>query len=182
MDGAIVGRFVLNDKTATIPFYSHSTYLGLCSELCSRFNQLQVGDFDMTYLVPNHPPCLLQSDLDVRVLYLSVVKDGKYFITISVTQSADHVICDSQFTSADENEYLGSYGTKYGEMCSNVAESFNAWIEGAAFFCPYTTVDGIRVKIMKMNARRRLEAESWNSYLRPVMDSILENLLEQGRH
>lgn len=73
-------------------------------------------------------------------------------------------------------------GTKYGEMTSNVAESFNAWIEEQRFLPIYKLVDGIRVKIMEMNARRRLEAESWNSYLCPVMDSILENLLEQGRH
>ena len=52
-------------------------------------------------------------------------------------------------------------GTKYGEMCSNVAESFNAWIEEQRFLPIYKLVDGIRVKIMKMNARRRLEAERW---------------------
>ena len=164
MDGAVVGRFVLNDKTATIPFYGHSTYLELCSELCSRFNQLQVGDFDMTYLVPNHPPCLLQSDLDVRVLYLSVVKDGKYFVTINVTQVADHAVRDSLFTSADENEHLGSYATPisrsylshpWGTYINHVGQKFpGGAIEFRVKLKQYAVEKGFEIVYVKNDTKR----------------------------
>ncbi|XP_048442102.1 uncharacterized protein LOC125478229 [Pyrus x bretschneideri] len=58
-------------------------------------------------------------------------------------------------------------GPKYGEMCSNVAESFNAWIVDQRFLPIYQMLDGIRAKIMEMNAQRRRVAEGWKTFLCP---------------
>ncbi|KAI5315163.1 Hypothetical predicted protein [Prunus dulcis] len=58
----------------------------LCSNICSRFNELEVGAFEMTYLVPDHPPCVLETDLDVRVMYLSVMNEKKYTVTIAIKE------------------------------------------------------------------------------------------------
>ncbi|KAI5317914.1 hypothetical protein L3X38_037621 [Prunus dulcis] len=58
----------------------------LCSNICSRFNELEVGAFEMTYLVPDHPPCVLETDLDVRVMYLSLMNEKKYTVTIAIKE------------------------------------------------------------------------------------------------
>lgn len=73
-------------------------------------------------------------------------------------------------------------GPKYGEMCSNVAESFNAWIVDQRFLPIYQMLDGIRAKIMEMNAQRRRVAEGWKTFLCPEMETIMQDLLECGRH
>ncbi|KAB2632503.1 hypothetical protein D8674_028750 [Pyrus ussuriensis x Pyrus communis] len=60
--------------------------MGLCSKVCSRFDELIVGEFQMTYVVPDHPPCLLKSDLNVRVLHLSCYNDNQNSVTIIVNK------------------------------------------------------------------------------------------------
>ncbi|KAB2632507.1 hypothetical protein D8674_028754 [Pyrus ussuriensis x Pyrus communis] len=71
---------------------------------------------------------------------------------------------------------------KYSEMCSNVAESFNAWIVDQRFLPIYQMLDGIRAKIMEMNAQRRRVAEGWKTFLCLEMETIMQDLLEYGRH
>ncbi|BBH09848.1 hypothetical protein Prudu_022467, partial [Prunus dulcis] len=51
-----------------------------------RFNELEVGAFEMTYLVPDHPSCVLETDLDVRVMYLSLMNEKKYTVTIAIKE------------------------------------------------------------------------------------------------
>ncbi|PQQ17186.1 hypothetical protein Pyn_18458 [Prunus yedoensis var. nudiflora] len=70
----------------TIPLYSDSTYMSLCSDVCSRFDELEVGAFEISYLVADYPPCLLESDLDVRVMYLSLLNEKKNIVTIAVKE------------------------------------------------------------------------------------------------
>ncbi|XP_068305050.1 uncharacterized protein [Pyrus communis] len=43
-------------------------------------------------------------------------------------------------------------------------------------------LDGIRAKIMEMNAQRRRVAEGWKTSLCPEMETIMQDLLECGRH
>lgn len=73
-------------------------------------------------------------------------------------------------------------GHRYGEMCNNVAESFNAWILEQRSMSICHLVDGIRIKQMTMGASRFHEAESWVSYLCPEMEKELHKTLEVGRH
>ena len=71
---------------------------------------------------------------------------------------------------------------RYGEMWSNVAESFNSWIRKERLLPIFQLVESIRVKLMEMNAERHIAAEKWNSYLCPEMENQLDKLMEVGRH
>ncbi|KAK9268374.1 hypothetical protein L1049_000123 [Liquidambar formosana] len=73
-----------------------------------------------------------------------------------------------------------SKGKRYGEMCSNVAESFNAWIKEARFLPITNMVDLIRSQIMALMCNRRLEANSWNTVLYSKMDEELGEELDKG--
>ncbi|KAL7235837.1 hypothetical protein ACSBR1_019178 [Camellia fascicularis] len=72
-------------------------------------------------------------------------------------------------------------GKHYGEMYSNIAESFNSWIR-EAWHLPITNlVDMIRLQIMNMRSDRRLLSSKWNKVLCPRMDSVLEKAFMDGR-
>ncbi|KAK9280594.1 hypothetical protein L1049_014288 [Liquidambar formosana] len=66
-------------------------------------------------------------------------------------------------------------------MCSNAAESFNAWIKEARFLPITNLVDMIRLQLMGQMCSRRLEAGSWNTVLCPKMDARLGDKVENGR-
>ncbi|XP_028076038.1 uncharacterized protein LOC114278223 [Camellia sinensis] len=70
---------------------------------------------------------------------------------------------------------------KYGEMHSNVAESFNSWIHQARHLPTTKMIDSIRLKIMALMSRRREQAKKWNTFLCPEMDSTLVNALKSRR-
>ncbi|XP_028071937.1 uncharacterized protein LOC114274244 [Camellia sinensis] len=72
-------------------------------------------------------------------------------------------------------------GQKYGEMHSNVTESFNSWIRQARHLPTTKMIDSIRLKIMDLMSRRREQAKKWNTFLCPEMDSTLVNALKSGR-
>ncbi|XP_028066671.1 uncharacterized protein LOC114269541 [Camellia sinensis] len=72
-------------------------------------------------------------------------------------------------------------GQKYGEMHSNVAESFNSWIRQACHLPTTKMIDSIRLKIMDLMSRMREQAKKWNTFLCLEMDSTLVNALKSGR-
>ena len=72
-------------------------------------------------------------------------------------------------------------GQKYGEMYSNVAESFNSWIREGRHLPIMELVDYIRGQIMKMMADRREIGNRWNGGLCPEIDNRIANLLKEGR-
>ena len=67
-------------------------------------------------------------------------------------------------------------------MWSNVAESFSAWISNERLLPIYQLVDGIRIKLMEMNAERHLEANRWTTFLCPEMEAEMVASIEVGRH
>ncbi|XP_048438006.1 uncharacterized protein LOC125476209 [Pyrus x bretschneideri] len=73
-------------------------------------------------------------------------------------------------------------GKKYGEMCSNIAESFNSWILDERKMPTYQMIDNIRVKLMEMSSDRQREAERWTSPICPTMDDEMMKMVEVGRH
>ncbi|KAL6226245.1 hypothetical protein ACLB2K_000208 [Fragaria x ananassa] len=83
----------------------------------------------------------------------------------------------------DEN-WSNAYfpGKKYGEMCSNIAESFNSWVKEERELPIFELVDGIRLKVMKMNSERRLDADTWNGFLCPVIEKQVDVSVEAGKH
>ncbi|KAB2615530.1 hypothetical protein D8674_022118 [Pyrus ussuriensis x Pyrus communis] len=69
--------------------------MGLCSKVCSRFDELIVGAFQMTYVFSDHPPRLLKSNLNVRVLHLSCYNDKQNSVTIIVNECQSQCQSDS---------------------------------------------------------------------------------------
>ncbi|XP_028083876.1 uncharacterized protein LOC114285052 [Camellia sinensis] len=53
-------------------------------------------------------------------------------------------------------------GKRYGEMCTNAAESFNSWISDERHLFSTSLVDAIRVKLMEQFSRRREVGNKWN--------------------
>ncbi|KAM2557306.1 hypothetical protein TB2_014438 [Malus domestica] len=70
----------------------------------------------------------------------------------------------------------------YGEMWSNVAESFNSWICEERSLPIYQLVDCIRVKMMEMNKEWFRATHNWNTFLCPEMEERFNQVLEVGRH
>ena len=72
-------------------------------------------------------------------------------------------------------------GKRYGEMYSNVAESFNSWIREARHLPITNLVAMIRLQIMNMRSDRRLLSSKLNKVLCPRMDCVLEKSFLDGR-
>ncbi|KAM7496773.1 hypothetical protein LguiA_021187 [Lonicera macranthoides] len=72
-------------------------------------------------------------------------------------------------------------GKRYGEINSNVAESFNAWIKDTRHFPITKMIDVIRVKLMKTFAERAEDAKKWNTVLCPKMDKKLQEAVKEVR-
>ncbi|KAL7258465.1 hypothetical protein ACSBR1_004570 [Camellia fascicularis] len=68
---------------------------------------------------------------------------------------------------------LFSKGQRYGEMCSNAAESLNNWVSEARHLPITRLVDMIRVQIMEQMAGRRVKSMTWLSILCPKMEKLV---------
>ncbi|KAB2623748.1 hypothetical protein D8674_037609 [Pyrus ussuriensis x Pyrus communis] len=122
MEGAIIARCVYKNTSTTIPIYVDTSFMGLCYEVCSWFDELIVGEFQMTHVVLDHPSCLLKSDLDVRVLHLSCYIDKQNSVTIIINDCQSP--CESNSgvngngfsfniwdgaTPSNTNDFIGKY-------------------------------------------------------------------------
>ncbi|OVA01553.1 zinc finger protein [Macleaya cordata] len=76
------------------------------------------------------------------------------------------------------NAYFG--GERYGEMCFNVAESFNSWISNERHIPVTSMLDQIRLKMMKMMSERREDSRTWTSYLCLKIELLLVNKIKAG--
>ncbi|XP_028067469.1 uncharacterized protein LOC114270220 [Camellia sinensis] len=65
-------------------------------------------------------------------------------------------------------------GKRYGEMCTNVAESFNSWIRDERHLFSTSLVDAIWVKLMEQFSRRREVGNKWNRIVCPFAEKKLE--------
>ncbi|KAH7834878.1 hypothetical protein Vadar_020569 [Vaccinium darrowii] len=72
-------------------------------------------------------------------------------------------------------------GCRYGEMYSNVAESFNSWIKDERYLPVRNLVDAIRVKIMDMIVQRRKISSAWVGKICPKMDEKLHDAYQESR-
>ena len=72
-------------------------------------------------------------------------------------------------------------GKRYGEMCSNAAESFNAWILKARHLPITSMVDTIRGQIMDQIGQRMKICSDWNENLCPNMSLRLQAAFDEGR-
>ncbi|KAF7120459.1 hypothetical protein RHSIM_Rhsim13G0152800 [Rhododendron simsii] len=72
-------------------------------------------------------------------------------------------------------------GQRYGEMTSNVAESFNAWIEAERHLPITILVDELRKKIMNLMSERREEASKWGCQICPEMDKRMRASFNESK-
>ena len=71
-------------------------------------------------------------------------------------------------------------GQRYGEMCSNVAESWNKKIKEARHLPITNLIDKIRIQIMTDMADRKREAASWADVLCPLIEKPIQVALGEG--
>ncbi|CAN6719046.1 unnamed protein product [Malus baccata var. baccata] len=72
MEIARIARCSYRAVTVVFALFEHSKYANICKEICLRFKKLTVRSFELTYSLPEHPTCLLQSDMDSSFVDISV--------------------------------------------------------------------------------------------------------------
>ncbi|MQL90272.1 hypothetical protein Taro_022860, partial [Colocasia esculenta] len=72
-------------------------------------------------------------------------------------------------------------GERYGEMYSNAAESFNAWLLEARHLPILAMMDRIRIQIMELSYKRRNKCVAWETRLCPKIDTYVKNLMDSSR-
>ncbi|MQL85859.1 hypothetical protein Taro_018382, partial [Colocasia esculenta] len=69
----------------------------------------------------------------------------------------------------------------FGELYSSLAESFNNWIHDARSLPILQMVDKIRVQMMEMTAKRKIDAALWDTPYCPKVQKIIEKNLQERR-
>lgn len=64
-------------------------------------------------------------------------------------------------------------GSRYGELCSNVSESFNSWILNLRTLPITQLVNGIRSKMMTLISDRHAKSSRWATVLCPTHEKTL---------
>ncbi|XP_026385145.1 uncharacterized protein LOC113280776 [Papaver somniferum] len=83
--------------------------------------------------------------------------------------------CDGlhKFLSEIPVEYWSNahcLGCRYGDMCSNIAESFNSWIKEAKGMPIATLVNWIRLKIMEQMSTRKRKGATYKGFICPRLE------------
>ena len=76
--------------------------------------------------------------------------------------------CAKKFVDAFEPQHWANAlfeGQHYSNMNSNIVESFNAWIIEARHLAFTELIDHIRIQIMEMMSKIKIESSTWDSYL-----------------
>ncbi|MQL94571.1 hypothetical protein Taro_027221 [Colocasia esculenta] len=72
-------------------------------------------------------------------------------------------------------------GQRFGELYSNLTESFNNWIHDARSLPILQMVDKIRVQMMEMAAKRKIDAALWDKPYCPKVQKIIKKNLQERR-
>ncbi|XP_028121788.1 uncharacterized protein LOC114319014 [Camellia sinensis] len=90
---------------------------------------------------------------------------------------------DSMLDGLQNDKWANTFfrGKRYGEMSSNVAESYNNWIGGARELPITCMVDMIRVQITNQLSNRRAESKRWPTKLCPIMEKKFLDSLELAK-
>ncbi|XP_024172236.1 uncharacterized protein LOC112178309 [Rosa chinensis] len=125
MEGAIIARTSFDSKTVAFPIYSHTTYKDICEEICSRFGG---GDAELSYAFEGYSACLLQTDMDVQMMYLSLSSANISSVDINVNlsmvshgENCGNIAHKSPYLSLepdtpdDVNHHFGKFATPTGK-------------------------------------------------------------------
>ncbi|KAL7181865.1 hypothetical protein ACSBR1_040721 [Camellia fascicularis] len=90
---------------------------------------------------------------------------------------------DSILDGLQNDKWVNAFfrAKRYGEMSSNVAESYNNWIGGARELPITCMIDMIRVQIMTQLPTKRAESKRWTTKLCPVMEKKLVDSLKLAK-
>lgn len=73
-------------------------------------------------------------------------------------------------------------GERYGEMCSNIVESFNSMVLEERALPITQLIDGIRSRLMRFIGDRSHDASKWTSVLCPKFEKLLNAHVKAGEH
>ncbi|BFG25049.1 hypothetical protein CerSpe_113230 [Prunus speciosa] len=136
----------------------------------------------MTYAIGNHSACLLQDDMDVRVLHMSVSNENKNLVDIDIVRGGgtsfgkgveDEIDSsdNEDSNSTDENECLGKYAANKSKLylshewktfISEVGKKYEGGVtEFRIKLCKYAFEKGFKFVYVK-NDLKRVTAECVN--------------------
>ena len=93
-------------------------------------------------------------------------------------------VIESFLSSLPFKHWANSYfpGERYGEMSSNIVESFNSMVLEERTLPITQLVDGIRARLMKFIGDRSYEASKWTSVLCPTKEKLIQKFVKDGQH
>ncbi|XP_039130960.1 uncharacterized protein LOC120267389 [Dioscorea cayenensis subsp. rotundata] len=112
------------------------------------------------------------------ITFISDQSKGLVNVVAKVFPSAHMVIAYSIFRTTSLNQIASR---RWGEMYSNVTESFNSWIREAHHLPICNMVDSIRFKMMNMMCDRYEHCQMWDTYLYPTIHKKIEDVVEESR-
>ncbi|KAI5335889.1 hypothetical protein L3X38_026023 [Prunus dulcis] len=118
MESARIARCSYGAVTVVIALFEHSKYADICHEMCLRFKELKVGSFELTYSLPEHPNCLLQSDMDVHLMLMCLSMLKTSFVDISVK---DLLSSNNEDGNHGTSNHAAPNHTTYSHAVSNRA-------------------------------------------------------------
>lgn len=90
METATIAKCSYRTVTLVIPLFEHTKYADMRNEISSRFEELEVGGFELTFSIPEHPNIMLESDMDMHMMlmFLSMVKSRFVDILVKDLESS----------------------------------------------------------------------------------------------
>ncbi|KAH7856791.1 hypothetical protein Vadar_005612 [Vaccinium darrowii] len=154
-----VYTFLKNDKTRHL---KNNLRDKLTGRLSNGFREQVISLFsDCAYA-----PTLLDFEEAIQELYIVGGAKAKNFVE-----------------SLPRENWANAYfqGKRYGEMCSNAAESFNKWILEARHLPILSAIDKIRIQLMTQRCDRRQKSTKMNGIVCFEMDARLVEAFSKGK-
>ncbi|XP_039145515.1 uncharacterized protein LOC120282728 [Dioscorea cayenensis subsp. rotundata] len=119
--------------------------------------------------------------LVVKIAYACT--SSEYDATVGALSAASTQAHNWLFQKSDMMHWCNYLfrGQRWGEMYSNVAESFNAGIKEARHLHVCNMVDEIRFKMMNLMYKRRENSMKWETHLCPEIHKKIEKTIEESR-
>ncbi|CAL2264962.1 unnamed protein product [Prunus armeniaca] len=130
MESARIARCSYRAVTVMIALSEHSKYVDICNEICLRFKELKVGSYELTYSLPEHPTCLLQSDMDMHLMLMCLSMLKISFVDILVkdlvssnNEDGDHTTSNQAASNHESSNHSASNHKASNHSASNHAVS-----------------------------------------------------------